>query len=46
MTAVDGAPAPSGLYTVTYASEPVEDRDDPTVWRWSSTVRVTEFQPM
>lgn len=46
MAAVDGAPAPSGLYTVTWASEPVEDRDDPSVWRWSSTVNIVEFQTM
>lgn len=31
---------PHDRYTVTYTSGPIEDRDDPTAWRWSSTVEI------
>ena len=27
-------------YEVTYTSDPIEDRDDPTAWRWTTTVEV------
>ena len=42
-TLIDAHPAVSGLYTVTWASDPIEDRDDPTAWCWSSTVEITEY---
>ena len=41
--AVDSVQAPDrphDRYTVTYASPPIEDRDDPTAWRWTTTVEV------
>ena len=41
--AIDSQQAPDhphDRYTVTYASDPIEDRDDPTAWRWSTTVEV------
>lgn len=40
--AVDGAVYDThNRWQVTYASPPIEDRDDPSGWRWSSTVEVT-----
>ena len=40
--AVDGASYDAAnRWQVTYASPPIEDRDDPSRWRWSSTVEVT-----
>ena len=44
--AVDGQPHPDHpacYYRVSHASGPIEDRDDPTEWRWSSTVDVTLY---
>lgn len=41
--AVDSQPAPGhphDRYEVTHASPPIEDRDDPTTWRWTTTVEV------
>ena len=41
--AVDSQQAPGhphDRYTVTYTSDPIEDRDDPTAWRWTTTVEV------
>lgn len=41
--AVDSQQAPGhphDRYTVTHASPPIEDRDDPTAWRWTTTVEV------
>ena len=41
--AIDSVQAPDyphDRYTVTHASDPIEDRDDPTAWRWSTTVEV------
>lgn len=41
--AVDSQQAPDhphDRYTVTHASDPIEDRDDPTAWRWTTTVEV------
>ena len=37
---LDAAPLAEALLTVTYVSSPIEDRDDPSEWRWSSTVEV------
>lgn len=40
--AVDSQPAtPTDRYQVTYASPPIEDRDDPSQWRWTSTAEIT-----
>ena len=41
--AIDGQQAdghPHDRYTVTHASPPIEDRDDPAAWRWTTTVEV------
>ena len=41
--AIDGQQAdghPHDRYTVTHASPPIKDSDDPTAWRWSSTVEI------
>lgn len=41
--AIDGQQAdghPHDRYTVTYTSPPIKDSDDPTAWRWSTTVEV------
>ena len=41
--AVDSVQAPGhphDRYTVTNTSDPIEDRDDPTAWRWTTTVEV------
>ena len=41
--AIDGQQAdghPHDRYTVTFTSDPIEDRDDPTAWRWTTTVEV------
>ena len=35
---LDGVVVDGDYVTVTYVSEPIEDRDDPTEWRWSATV--------
>ena len=29
------------LLRVRFVSQPIEDRDDPSAWRWSSTVEIT-----
>ena len=41
--AIDSVQAPGhphDRYTVTNTSDPIEDRDDPTAWRWTTTVEV------
>ena len=41
--AIDSQQAPGhphDRYTVTYTSDPIEDRDDPTAWRWTTTVEI------
>ena len=41
--AIDSQQAPGhphDRYTVTNTSDPIEDRDDPTAWRWTTTVEV------
>ena len=42
---LDGAPLPdgSGIVTVVHVSSPIEDRDDPGDWRWSSTVEAIHY---
>ena len=43
--ALDGARIDGRLLRVTYVSPPIEDRDDPSEWRWSSTVEITHETP-
>lgn len=39
--AVDGQPYdPTHRYRVTYAAPPLEDRSDPSEWRWTVTVEL------
>ena len=41
MRAVDGHRYDAtSRFEVTYASQPIEDRDDPSVWRWTVTVEL------
>ena len=39
--ALDGRMVAGAVVTVTYTSSPIEDRSDPTEWRWSATVEAT-----
>lgn len=41
VAAVDCTRTLLGILTVAYVSPPLEDRDDPSLWRWSSTVEIT-----
>ena len=41
VAAVDCTRTPLGILTIPYVSPPLEDRDDPSLWRWSSTVEIT-----
>ena len=38
---VDGHQLAKGMLRVRLVSTPIEDRDDATEWRWSSTVEIT-----
>ena len=38
--ALDGQPVEGTVALVRHISQPIEDRDDPTEWRWSSTVEI------
>ena len=38
--AIDGQPIEGTVALVRHISQPIEDRDDPTEWRWSSTVEI------
>ena len=39
--ALDGARIAGSMLRVRLVTTPIEDRDDPSEWRWSSTVEVT-----
>lgn len=39
--ALDGARIAGSMLRVRLVSTPIEDRDDPSEWRWSSTVEIT-----
>ena len=41
--ALDGAIVAGDLVTVRYVADPLEDRDDPSEWRWSVTVEATHY---
>lgn len=37
---VDGQRHDDGLLSVEYVSDPLEDHDDPSQWRWTSTLEI------
>ena len=44
--AVDRLPLAGGRLLVQYVSDPLEDRNDPSEWRWTATVEATLYQPI
>lgn len=42
--ALDGAIVAGDLVTVRYVADPLEDRDDPSEWRWSVLIEATHYQ--
>lgn len=41
--ALNGARIDGQLVIVRHVSDPIEDRDDPSQWRWSVTVEATHY---
>ena len=41
---LDGTPLDGSLIRTQYTSPPIEDRDDPSEWRWSITVEAIHYQ--